>query len=138
MPTLPSGRRIEFSMDRFHALLDRMGPAAARRLADQVRAADDLLFVMDAVHFRCADGRPYFAGYVAADWATQATDWPAADRQFLQAWLAAPAARQARADAVDYIAALYGAESESLPDFPYRMASPGHQAGLIAAPRILQ
>jgi len=138
MPTLPSGRRIEFSMDRFHALLDHMDPAAARRLAGQVREADDLLFVMDAVHFRCDDGRPYFAGYVAADWVTQATDWSAADRQFLQAWLAAPATRQARADAVDYIAVLYGAESESLPDFPYRMASPGHQAGRIAAPRIVQ
>ena len=74
MPTLPSGRRIEFSLDRFHALLGRMERRQARVIAGNLGNADDLLFVMDAVHFSLQDGTPYFAGYVAADCATVAAD----------------------------------------------------------------
>ena len=96
MPTLPSGRRIEFSLDRFHALLGRMERQQARVIAGNLVNADDLLLVLDAVHFSLQDGTPYSAGYVAADWATYAADWSTADRQALQAWFASPK-RAARA-----------------------------------------
>ncbi len=65
MPTLPSGRRIEFSLDRFHDLLGRMAPEQARVITGNLGTVDDLLFVMDAVHFSLQDGAPYFAGYVS-------------------------------------------------------------------------
>ena len=84
MPTLPSGRRIEFSLDRFHALLERVERSRVREIAANLNDPDDLLFVMDAVHFSLEDGAPYFADYVATDWATRAADWNMADRQVLQ------------------------------------------------------
>lgn len=49
MPTLPSGRRVEFSLDRFHAFSCRLPASRARALAASLVEADDLLWVMDAV-----------------------------------------------------------------------------------------
>lgn len=121
MPTLPSGRRVEFSLDRFHAYLERMGPQAARAVACRLEGADDLLFVMDAVHFGLADDQPYFAGYVAADWMSRAADWNTADRQFLQDWLVSPAAREARAGAIDYLRDRILGESGGRVPYPYRV-----------------
>lgn len=106
MPVLPSGRRVDFSLDRFHALLGRMELEQAFITADALREADDLLLVMDAVHFDATSGRPHFAGYVAADWESRATDWSAADRAALRAWLGSDSARFHRVEAIDNIKAL--------------------------------
>lgn len=119
MPTLPSGRRVEFSLDRFHAWLERIGPNAAQDVVRGLKEADDLLFVMDAVHFGLTDGQPYFAGYVAADWTVAAADWSTADRQFLQAWRVSPAAREARAEAIDYLRDRVLGESGGRVPYPY-------------------
>jgi hypothetical protein len=129
MPTLPRGRRVEFSLDRFHAWLDRIGPDAAQAVVRGLEEADDLLYVMDAVHFSLADGQPYFAGYVAADWTAAAADWSTADRQFLQAWLVSPAAREARSEAIDYLRDLVLGESSGQVPYPYRV-----QDGLDGGP----
>lgn len=135
MPVLPSGRRIEFSLDRFHALLERMDPHRARLIVNSLNDPDDLLPVADAVHFSLREGTAYFAGYVAADWAAYAADWSEADRQALRAWFDSAAARRARAEAIDYIRALHGEDAGPPPDYPYLMANAQHQAGLAAAPR---
>lgn len=119
MPTLPSGRRVEFSLDRFHAALQRMPQDAACLIVSNLQDPDDLLFVMDAVHFSLAEGSPYFAGYVAADWQTRAADWPTADRQTLQAWFASPTARAARAEAIEYLHGLYFGMPDALLPYPY-------------------
>lgn len=121
MPTLPSGRRVEFSLDRFHAWLDRIGPDTAQAVVRGLEEADDLLFVMEAVHFGLADGQPYFADYVAADWSTAAADWNTADRQFLQAWLVSPTARESRAEAIDYLRDRVLSESGGRVPYPYRV-----------------
>ena len=119
MPLLPSGRRIEFSLDRFHALLRQMSAEEARQLAATLHDPDDLLSVLDAVHFSLADGKPYFADYVAADWRPYAADWSAADRQFLQDWLASPAARFHRAEAIGYIKTLLLDDQDHRVFYPY-------------------
>lgn len=119
MPTLPSGRRIEFSLDRFHGFLDRLDAAAAREIVAGLNGPDDLLYVLDAVHFRQDDGSPYFAGYVAADWTTYAADWNTADRQVLQAWLFSPAVRQIRAEVIDYVRTLFLGASDASLVYPY-------------------
>lgn len=106
MPTLPSGRRIEFSLDRFHSLLGRMHSRQAREIAENMVDPDDLLFVMDAVHFSAKDGSPYFADYLACDWMDYAGDWSMADRQALAAWFSSAEARQTRAEAIRYISSL--------------------------------
>lgn len=120
MPTLPSGRRIEFSLDRFHALLARMDSEEAREIADHVDHPDDLLFVLDAVHFSLADGSPYFAGYVAADWRSYTSDWLTADRQALEDWLFSAEARAGRRRAIRYLKSLMEG-GPHLP-FPYALA----------------
>jgi len=137
MPTLPSGRRVEFSLDRFHALLEGLPGEAAHRLVDQLVSADDLLFVMDAVHFGLADGNPYFAGYLAADWSAYAADWSSADRQALQGWLLSADARAARAEAIDYIRELYLGNGD-LTHYPYLMAVDWRQAGMVQGSRLRQ
>ena len=119
MPTLPSGRRVEYSLDRFHTLLERMDRHQARAIANNLSDPDDLLLVLDAVHFSLENGAAYFAGYVAADWATYAADWSTADRQALQAWFASPEARGARAEAIDYIWSLFSESPDRLVDYPY-------------------
>lgn len=127
MPTLPSGRRVEFSLDRFHALLRQMDHDKAQTLAATLQEPDDLLYVLDAVHFGLADGQPYFADYVAADWRAAAADWNTADRQALQAWLASDEARFRRAEAIRYIRALLLERPGRAVAFPYAtLGDPGH------------
>lgn len=106
MPVLPSGRRVEFSLDRFHALLGRMELDQAFVIADALHDPDDLLAVLDAVHFRLDSGKPYFADYVAADWESRAGDWSLADREALRAWFASDSARFHRAEAIEGVKAL--------------------------------
>ncbi|MCK9388837.1 MAG: hypothetical protein M0Q22_10675 [Sulfuritalea sp.] len=106
MPVLPSGRRIEFSLDRFHALLGQMDMEQAFIIADALHDPDDLLLVLDAVHFSLESGKPYFAGYVAADWETRVADWNTEDRNALRAWFASDSARFHRAEAIESIKAL--------------------------------
>lgn len=138
MPILPSGRRIEFSLDRFHAHLGRIGHTSAHEIVSQISTPDDLLFVMDAVHFGIADGQAFFAGYVAADWQSCAAEWSQSDRQALQAWLVSAAARKARAEAIDYIKRLYGEGLGSSLAYPYLMACERHRAGMTAVSALRQ
>ena len=51
MPILPSGRRIEYSLDRFHALLARMPLPDAQRTVTALKEPNDLLYVLDVVEF---------------------------------------------------------------------------------------
>lgn len=125
MPVLPSGRRIEFSLDRFHTLLARMDGGRAEWIAEALHDPDDLFFVLDAVHFSREDGTPYFADYVAAEWMTCAADWSTADRQSLQAWLASAGSRRSRAEAIDYIRSLVLDHQDSYVAHPYQLV---HQA----------
>jgi hypothetical protein len=138
MPTLPSGRRIEFSLDRFHALLGRMDRQQARAIAGNLSDSGDLLFVMDAVHFSLQDSTPYFAGYVAADWATYAADWSTADRQALQAWFVSPEARDTRAEAIDYIKSLLGDAPDNLVAYPYLIQGESGRADVMEGSRLRQ
>jgi hypothetical protein len=124
MPTLPSGRRVEFSLDRFHALLANMGAAEAQEIADNLDGPDDLLFVLDAVHFSLTDGSPFFAGYVAADWRSYGAEWDQTDRDAFAAWLVSPEARASRAEAIRYIKALLGGRAQM--PFPYALAQDNH------------
>ena len=119
MPVLPSGRRVEFSLDRFHTLLGQMDGERAKELVATLDHPDDLLFVLDAVHFGLEDGKPYFADYVASDWTPYAAEWSNADRQALQAWLASDAARSSRAEAIGYIKALLFGRKDSPMHYPY-------------------
>jgi hypothetical protein len=119
MPILPSGRRVEFSLDRFHAMLDGLPAQQATAIANALNSADDLLFVMDAVHFRSDDGFPYFASYVAAAWRHYAADWTTADRQALDAWFGSEGAMEARAEAIRYIRECLGGQSIDPTEYPY-------------------
>lgn len=134
MPTLPSGRRIEFSLDRFHGLLQRVEPREARALAAQLDEPDDLLFVLEAVHFGIADGAPYFAGYLASDWKTRAADWSTADRQAMADWLVSKTARESRAEAIDYIKALFEDGPGSRVAYPYVIAGEICHPAALPAP----
>ncbi len=72
--------------------------------------------------YRCrADGQPYFAGYVAAEWMTYAADWNTADRQFLQGWLFSPEAREVRAEAIDFIRDRLLGEFGGRVPYPYQV-----------------
>lgn len=136
MPTLPSGRRIEFSLDRFHALLERMDREGARATVRNLSDADGLLLVLDAVHFSLKDSSPYFAGYVAADWMTYAADWSTADRQALQAWFASPEAREVRAEAIDYIKGLWLDHPDEPISYPYLVQDSFSRAGMLDGSRL--
>jgi hypothetical protein len=138
MPILPSGRRIEFSLDRFHTLLERMDHHWVREIAGNLNNPDDLLFVLDAVHFSLKDGSPYFAGYVATDWMTGAADWSTADRQALQAWFASCEAREARAEAIDYIKGLWLEHPGEPISYPYLVQSTFAQTGVMEGSRLRQ
>lgn len=138
MPTLPSGRRVEFSLDRFHALLGSMDHQQARLIARNLDDPDDLLFVLDAVHFSLRDGEPYFAGYVAANWATYAAEWSTADRQALQAWIGLPESRDARAEAIDYIMGLLLDNPDSMVAYPYLIQDELGRAGVMEGSRLRQ
>lgn len=121
MPILPSGRRIEFSLDRFHSLLSRMDNQQAREIAENMQHPDDLLFVLDAVHFSLEDGSPFFADYLAADWKAYASDWSMADRQALEAWFASAEARRTRIEAIRYITSLLFNHQGSPLEYPYEL-----------------
>ena len=138
MPTLPSGRRIEFSLDRFHTLLERMEHRQACAIARNLNDPNDLLFVLDAVHFSLKDESPYFAGYVAADWMTCAADWSTADRQTLQAWFDSPEAREARAEAIDYIKGLWLDHPDEPISYPYLVHGSFSRAGMMDGSRLRQ
>ena len=138
MPVLPSGRRVEFSLDRFHALLGSMGSSEARRIAETLRDPDDLLAVLDAVHFSREDGSAYFADYVAADWMPCAQDWDWADQQALRAWLASDAARFHRAEAIRYIRTLLLGCSDSAVPYPYLIVGDNPHPGAVAGLRLRQ
>lgn len=116
MPVLPSGRRIEYSLDRFHALLGQIERDHALAIADALQDPDDLLAVLDAVHFNPETGKPHFAGYVAAHWQARAADWNIADRNALRAWLDSDSARLNRAEAIEDIKAmLHGTRTNLIP-----------------------
>lgn len=129
MPVLPSGRRIEFSLDRFHALLGRMDTRRAQEIVATLSDPDDLLFVLDAVHFGRDDGAPFFADYVAADWKAYAAEWCAADREALKAWLASAEAHRNRAEAIAYIRALVLDGHRGALSYPYVISHGGAYPG---------
>jgi hypothetical protein len=106
IPVQPSGRRVEFSLDRFHPLLGQMQLDQALVIADALQDPDDLLAVLDAVHFDIESGKPYFAGYVATDWEIRTADWNTADRNALRAWFESDSARFYRAEAIESIKGL--------------------------------
>jgi hypothetical protein len=107
MPQLPSGRRVEFSLDRFHAMLEQMEPTAARSLIESIQDANDLLWVLDLV---CFDGlgRPHFAECVAADWQDLAREWSEDDRAAFDDYLSSEAATGYRAEAIEGTRVLLG------------------------------
>ncbi len=122
MPVLPSGRRVEFSLDRFHALLGTLGKSEAANLVSVLCDPDDLLYILDAVHFSQSDQTPFFADYLAADWRAFAAEWSTADRESLQRWMVSPDARAYRAEAIRYLRAQW-LDSEPFPErFPYVLA----------------
>jgi len=98
MPTLPSGRRVELSHDRFMAHLAQLDLDAASRIYHALQEPDDLLFLLDVIYFSPDDGSPFHANFVAGDWEAHAGDWDAADREAFKAWLFADASRQVRAE----------------------------------------
>ncbi len=103
MPVLPSGRRIEFSLDRFHALLGRMELAEAQKTVAALHGPDDLLYVMDVVQYHADSGKPFFSGQIAADFESYVSDWNFADQDALAEWIESSSARFYRAEAIDSI-----------------------------------
>jgi hypothetical protein len=137
MPTLPSGRRIEFSLDRFHALLGRMEFDRASEIAALMNDPDDLLSVLDVVHFG-TDGTPFFAGYVASGWLAYAAEWTCADRDSLRDLLASDEARFRRTEAIDYIKALLLGTPNGIVCYPYVNPGDLHKTGLVKASTLRQ
>ena len=138
MPTLPSGRRIEFSLDRFHSLLGRMDSRQTREIAENMRHPDDLLYVMDAVHFSRDDGSPFFADYLAADWKSYASDWSLADRQALEAWFSSSEARRTRSEAIGYITSLLLDHPGCPVAYPYEVMGDARHVGTHEGSRLRQ
>jgi hypothetical protein len=99
MPVLPSGRRIEYSLDRFHALLARMPLADAQRTVAALKEPNDLLYVLDVVAFD-RNGEPYFANAMAHEFEVYALTWPAEDQDALAAWVESETARYYRSVAI--------------------------------------
>ncbi len=108
MPTLPSKRRVEFSIDRFQAMLARMPVAEAKKTIAALREPDDLLFVMDVVEFT-PSGQPYLTNRIAANFDTYAIYWSHEDQDALADWIESESATYYRAEA---IAGLYAMVSE--------------------------
>jgi hypothetical protein len=100
MPTLPSGRRIEFSLDRFHAMLEMLPAEQATGLVDALDDPDDLLWILDLVTFD-ATGRPHFAQCLAADWRDIALEWSSADRTAFADYLLSEVSRDYRVEAIE-------------------------------------
>ncbi len=99
MPVLPSGRRVEFSLDRFHALLSRMPLAEAKKTVSALKEPNDLLFVMDVVEFT-PSGEPYFSNRIAANFETYAIYWTFDDQDALVAWIESESATYYRVEAI--------------------------------------
>jgi hypothetical protein len=99
MPMLPSGRRVEFSIDRFRALLSRMPVTDAKKTVSALREPNDLLYVMDVVEFTPA-GHPFLANKIAADFESYAITWSVDDQDALAAWIESDSATYYRAEAV--------------------------------------
>lgn len=99
MPVLPSGRRIEYSLDRFHALLARMPLAEAERTVAALKEPNDLLYVLDVVEFD-RNGEPYFANVMAHQFELYAMQWPDEDQDALVAWIESETARYYRGVAI--------------------------------------
>jgi hypothetical protein len=135
MLTLPSGRRVGFSLDRFQQFICAQDSTKAQRIVECLQNPDDLLFVLDAVHFSLADGSPYFAGYVAADWTGYAADWPMADKEMLAAWLFSEETRFYRAEAIRHIRSLVLDRDEAPEASPFTVLG---QPTLFSAPRLRQ
>ena len=103
MPILPSGRRIDFSLDRFEAMLSRMPVAEAEKTVATLGNPDDLLFVTDVVLYRDDSGEPFFSGYLATDFESYVGDWSQTDQDALAKWIESDNARYYRAEAIDAI-----------------------------------
>lgn len=102
MPVLPSGRRVEFSLDRFSAMLKQMPVEEALPICDALQAPDDLMYVLDVVHFDNA-GHADFAGYMLADWEKHADGWVEADRSALRTHLKSDFSHASRAEALEAV-----------------------------------
>jgi hypothetical protein len=100
MPMLPSGRRVEYSLDRFHAMLARMTVPEAKKTIAGLRDPNDLLYVMDVVFFDSTNGQAYFANRVAADFESYAISWDHEDQEALGAWIESDSATYYRAEAI--------------------------------------
>jgi len=103
MPVLPSGRRVEFSLDRFQAMLSRMPVAEAEHTVANLHSPDELLFVADVVMYHDDSGQAFFCGHMAADFEAYAADWSLADQDALAKWIDSDDARYYRAEAIDSI-----------------------------------
>ena len=132
MPVLPSGRRVEFSLDRFHGLLHRVGDEEAKAVVGALCDPDDLLYVMDAVHFSLEGGVPFFADYVAAQWQPYAAEWSGEDRQAFLDWMHSAAARAFRLEAIRYIRGQWLDHDAHASHYPYLMAGETARSGLYA------
>ncbi len=100
MPTLPSGRRIEFSLDRFTVLLEQLTPQAATDICAALIEPDDLMHVLDIVLFQPGNGEPYFAGFVLSQWPNLAAAWDENDREYFRRYLDTTGSQAARAEAI--------------------------------------
>jgi hypothetical protein len=100
MPVLPSGRRIEFSLDRFHAMIEMLAPEQASGLVESLREPDDLLWVLDLVTFD-SQGRPHFAECVASDWKNAALEWNTVDREAFAQYVYSETSRTFREEAIE-------------------------------------
>ena len=112
MPVLPSGRRIEFSLDRFVAMLDQLEPDAVVQIVGALDQPEDLLPVTDVVTFDESGTEPTFAGYVASDWERHAQDWSVEDCMALSFHLRSEVSVGARAEAISALKDIVG---ESIP-----------------------
>jgi hypothetical protein len=108
MPVLPSGRRIEFSLDRFLAMLDRIEPEVVYQIVEALEQPEDLLPVTDVVGFDPSGTIPVFAGYVASDWERHAQDWSVEDCMALSFHLRSEISVGARAEAIATLKELVG------------------------------
>lgn len=100
MPILPSGRRIEFSLDRFQAMLGQMKLGEARKIVAALSDPDDLLYVMDVVQEDPATGQLSFCDKLASDFESYALGWAEADQEALARWIESDSARYYRGEAI--------------------------------------
>jgi hypothetical protein len=101
MPVLPSGRRVEFSIDRFRAMLNRMSLTEAESTVSMLKTPDELLYVTDVVLYQDDSGEPFFSGHLATEFEAYAIEWNHTDQDALAEWLESPSARHYRAEAIE-------------------------------------